>query len=233
MSIERESTIAEIVLEHSACAKVFYDHRIDFCCRGERSLATACAEKGLDVEVVRADLERAIAAREDREEVDPRTMSTSELVAFIVTRHHTYLYAALRFLEPLATKVARVHGDHNPKLVEVRDAFRDLAEILEPHMRDEEAVLFPALTAQRLDARLIASELASSQQEHLQVSELLARLRTQADDYSSPDWACGSYRTLMRELAALELDTLRHVHLETHVMAPRFKAKDAQGALSA
>ncbi|HQY62334.1 MAG: iron-sulfur cluster repair di-iron protein [Myxococcales bacterium] len=232
MPIDRESTIAEIVLEHSECAKVFCDHRVDFCCRGDRSLTVACAEKGLDLEVVCGDLERAIAGREERHEPDPRAMSTAELVSFIVSRHHAYLYEALPFLEPLATKVARVHGEHNPKLLGIRDTFRELAERLEPHLREEEAVLFPALTAQQPDDRLVASELASAQQDHLQVGDLLARLRAQADDYTSPAWACGSYRTLMRELAALEMDTLRHVHLETHVVAPRFKAARASAPAS-
>lgn len=222
MSIERQSTIAEIVLEHSECAKVFCDHRIDFCCRGERSLAAACAERGLDVDAVAADLERAIAGREDRGQPDPRAMSTPEVVSLIVSRHHAYLHEAFRFLAPLSAKVARVHGDKEPKLVAVRDTLREITEALEPHMREEEAVLFPALTAPERDHHLVAAELASMQQEHLQVGELLARMRAQADDFDVPEWACGSYRTLMRELAALEIDTLRHVHLETHVLMPRF-----------
>lgn len=231
MPIDRQSSIAEIVLLHSECATVFSAHRLDFCCRGERTLTAACAEKGLDVDLVASDLERAIAARRDRDEPDPRAMSTPELVSFIVSRHHAYLYGALRFLEPLAAKVARVHGDHNPKLLDVRDAFRDLAESLEPHLRDEEGVLFPALTAPERDDRLVARELESMQEEHLQVGELLARLRLFADDFNAPEWACASYRTLMRELAALELDTLRHVHLETHVLKPRFQRATAESGL--
>jgi regulator of cell morphogenesis and NO signaling len=39
-----------------------------------------------------------------------------------------------------------------------------------------------------------------------------------------PEWACTSYRTLLSELAALEGDVLRHVHLENHVLMPRFAA---------
>lgn len=230
MSIDRQSSIAQIVLEHSECAKVLADHRLDFCCRGERTLTAACAERGLDIEAVCADLERAIAARGERDEVDPRGMSTPELISFIVSRHHAYLYEALRFLEPLAAKVARVHGDHNPKLLGVRDTFRDLAESLDPHLREEERVLFPALTASQPDRRLIATELASMQQEHLHVGNLLARMRIYADDFDAPDWACGSYRTLMRELAVLEMDTLRHVHLETHVLMPRFERAAASSS---
>lgn len=229
MPIDRQASIATIVLEHSECAKVFADHRLDFCCRGERTLTAACAEKSLDIQVVSADLERAIAARVKRDEPDPRTMATGDLLSFIVTRHHAYLHEALPFLEPLATKVARVHGDHNPKLVGVRDTFRALAESLEPHLQEEERVLFPALTASQPDRRLIAAELESMQREHLHVGDLLARLRIDADDFAAPEWACGSYRTLMRELAALEIDTLRHVHLETHVLMPRFAEATSSG----
>jgi len=222
MTIDQKSSIAEIVLEHSECATVLAGLRLDFCCRGERSLMAACLERGLDVETVTADLERAVAARKEHDEPDPRGMATADLIAFIVSRHHAYLYEALRFLEPLSAKVARVHGDHNPKLLGVRDTFHDLAESLEPHMREEERVHFPALTASKPDRRLVARELEAMQLEHLHVGELLARLRIFAENFAAPDWACGSYRTLMRELAALELDTLRHVHLETHVLMPRF-----------
>jgi regulator of cell morphogenesis and NO signaling len=163
-----------------------------------------------------------VAQRAGDEEPDVRAMTSSDLVAFIVTHHHAYLYEALRFLEPLAAKVARVHGDHNPKLGGVSTTVHDLVESLEPHMREEEGVLFPALLAPRRNERVVAAELASMQQEHLHTGDLLRRLRAEADDFAVPDWACGSYRTLMRELAALELDTLRHVHLETHVLMPRY-----------
>jgi len=233
--IDRRSTIAGIVLEHSECAQVFCDHRIDFCCRGERTLEAACAEKGLEVEEVVTALEHAIAGRKESAAPDPRAMSTPELISYIVSRHHAYLYAALPFLAPLAAKVARVHGDHNPKLLALRDAFEDLSTTLEPHLHEEEGVLFPALRAEPRDHRLIAGELASMQREHLEVGAMLACVRALADDFVPPYWACGSYRTLLSELAALEMDTLRHVHIETHLLMPRFATASAnaeQGAPS-
>jgi regulator of cell morphogenesis and NO signaling len=46
-------------------------------------------------------------------------------------------------------------------------------------------------------------------------------MRTAAEDYSVPEWACDSYRTLFRELERLEADVHRHVHLENHVLLPR------------
>lgn len=216
----RGRTIADIVLDHSECAKVFADRRIDYCCRGKRTLETACREDGVDVAALVQALESAIAGRKERLERDPRELSDAELVTHIVTRHHAYASDALFFLEPLAAKVARVHGAHNPKLAALRDAVAELAETLSGHMQDEEAVLFPACVAG--DRRTVASELAAMEEEHRAVGTLLGRLRLHADDYAAPDWACGSYRTLLNELANLEADTLRHIHLENHVLAPRF-----------
>ncbi len=90
-------------------------------------------------------------------------------------------------------------------------------------------VLFPAMTAGKADEALIARELASMHKEHLRVGELLTCIRTLADDFTVPDWACNSYRTLIRELAALEMDTFLHVHLENHVLMPRFVPAPAVG----
>ena len=224
MIVDPRSRVAEIVLEHPECARVFYDHRIDFCCRGERSFAEACTERGLDVEPILHQLDRAIALRRPKFEPDPRAMSTPELVSFIVSRHHAYLDEALRFLRPLTEKVAAVHGKRNPKLVRVRDTFRELVEALEPHIREEEAILFPALMKQAPDHQLVAAELAIMEQEHRQIGVMLARMRDDAEDFHVPDWTCGSYRTLMSELEAMELDTLRHVHLENYVLMSRFVA---------
>ncbi len=154
--------------------------------------------------------------------LDPRELPTADLIAHIVSRHHAYLMTALPLVETLATKVARVHGDRNPKLPALRDAFANLAATLEPHMREEEGVLFPALRADAQDAPVVAAELASMDQDHKRVSVLLASVRALADDFTPPEWACGSYRALLSELAAIEVDTLRHVHLETEVLMPRF-----------
>lgn len=221
-TLDRSTSVAQIVLDHPECAKIFHHHRVDFCCRGELSLAAVCAAKSLDADAVTGELERAIEARAPNVGVDPRTMSTPELVSYIVSRHHGYLNEVLPFLEPLAAKVARVHGDHNPKLLAVLDTLRELRSTLEPHLREEEQNLFPALMAQRAAGDRPPPGLASMHDEHLRVGELLTSLRTSSDDFRAPDWACGSYRTLVRELEALEVDTMRHLHIENHVLMPRF-----------
>lgn len=218
------TTIASIVLEHPECASVFQDHRIDFCCRGGVSLQDACADKGIDLASMTAALERAVRDRSGRHEQDFRAMSQGELVDHIVRRHHGYLRRTMGPVAAMAAKVARVHGEHNPKLVALDAAYRELVAALEPHLEQEERVLFPALLSQPLDSARVASELADMKTEHLAVGALLERIRAAADDFTLPDWACNTYRALFSELEAMEGDVLRHVHLENHVLAARVVA---------
>ncbi len=222
--LDRTATVAQIVVQHAVAARVFQRHRIDFCCHGDVTVPEACRERKLDPEAVYAELEAALPAGDDGAE-DPRTLSTTALVARIVDRHHGYLRRTLPFIAPLAAKVARVHGEHNPKLGPLHDAFTRLADALLPHVDDEEAVLFPALLARTPDAAVVRRELALMVEDHLAVARLLARIRDLSDGFTTPEWGCNSYRVYMTELAALEEDVLRHVHLENHVLMPRFVAE--------
>ncbi len=213
--------VATLVLDHSECAAVLARHRIDYCCKGQQPLAEACAARGLEVQKIVDELELAIARRTPKtSDRDPRAMTTREVITTLIAPHHQYLHRTMPYLQTLAAKVARVHGDHEPKLRDVASQFDTLVETLRAHLAEEEHVLFPALIDGRLQEA--APLLRDMSEEHEQVGEMLERLRESAADYVPPEWACNSYRTLMKELEALEADTLTHVHLENHVLLPRY-----------
>jgi regulator of cell morphogenesis and NO signaling len=222
MNLDRTTTVAQIVTEHAVTARVFQRHRIDFCCHGDVSLDEACRERSLDPEQVLAELEASLPASGGEAAEDPRALSTAALVARIVDRHHGYLRRQLPYLGPLVSKVARVHGERNGNLAEVAELYLELEEALEPHLDEEEEVLFPALVSRRPDTAVIARELASMHADHLAVGALLERLRALTDGFVTPAWGCNTYRVVMTELEAMEEDILRHVHLENHVLLPRF-----------
>jgi regulator of cell morphogenesis and NO signaling len=226
MTIDRNASLASIVLAHPATARVFQRHGLDYCCRGDVVLAAACEAKKLGADALVAELEEAVSRRGGAG-IDPRALPTSALVAYVVERHHGYLRENIPPLRFLADKVARVHGEHNAKLVPLARTFHAIADALLPHMDQEEEVLFPAMLAPSPDAGVIARELATMHEDHLAVGTLLGELRAHADEFTTPEWGCTSYRTLMAELEALELDVLTHVHLENHVLMPRFAPKRA------
>lgn len=215
-----QSSLAAIVLDHSECAAVLDRYRIDYCCQGKRTLAESCAAKQLPLDQVTRELEQAISRRAPVA-IDPRTLGTRDLITRVIARHHQYLHRTLPFLRGLSAKVARVHGDREPELISVAILVDKLAEILLAHLEEEESSLFPDLLSDPVPGR-VGAALARMEQEHEEVGNRLKELRVIAEDYVVPDWACTSYRTLMEELAALEADTLRHVHLENHVLRPRF-----------
>ncbi len=232
MYIDRSSTVAQIVTEHAGTARVFQRHGIDYCCRGGVSVPAACRERRLDPEALFAELEASLAERR-WSEPDPRELSPAALIALIVDRHHGYLRRALPYVAPLAAKVASVHGRRDGRLSEVHRVFVELAESLLPHVDAEETVLFPALLSPRPDPGVVRREVEHMHEDYLAVGELLARLRALTDGYATPDWGCNTYRVLMAELEALEADVLRHVHLENHVLVPRFAgARDAEASPS-
>lgn len=220
--LNSQQTVASVVLDHSECAQIFQQHRIDFCCRGELSIEAAAKEKGVDVAALVGELSRAIDQRKGARASDLRELSTPDLVAHIVSKHHDYLRRALPFAKGLAAKVSRVHGEHNPKLRDLRVAVDELVDSLTPHLDEEEKILFPTLTASQPDAKAATALLHSMHEEHLAVATLLERIRAAGDDFTLPDWACNSYRTLFSELEQLEGDVFTHVHLENHVLMPRF-----------
>lgn len=219
--IDPKQSVASIVLAHSECAPLFQRLRIDFCCKGEQSLETACAARELSVPDVVQDLAAAIDERAENSG-DPATLMQADLISYIVSTHHEYLRKTLPFVSALARKVARVHGDKNPRLLAVSEIVANLEAALLPHLVQEEQELFPSLLSPAADRATLQAELQKMKREHTEVGALLEQLRDEAEQFVWPDWACNSYRTLFSELKQLELDTLRHVHLENHVLAPRF-----------
>jgi regulator of cell morphogenesis and NO signaling len=229
-NLDHNATVARIVTEHPVAARIFQKHGIDYCCHGNVTVPEACLDGRLDPEPLFAELQAALAANDARPEENPRALTTAALIARIIDRHHGYLRQALPHIAPIMAKVAKVHGPRDANLQHLHDAFSELASSLGPHLDEEEEVLFPALMARQPDARLVQREVARMHEDHLAVGDLLARIRTLTGGFTTPEWGCNTYRVLMAELDALEADILRHVHLENHVLAPRFGALAARAA---
>jgi regulator of cell morphogenesis and NO signaling len=209
------------LVDSNSAARVLERHGLDYCCHGGRTLGDACASAGIDAAVVTAELD-ALDGIDDRSwtSLDPPA-----LAEHIVASHHQFLWKELPLLEALAAKVAAVHGQRHPELTKVRRLVADVRAELEPHLREEERVLFPAiaaLAAGQTDVPFgtVARPIHMMVVEHDRAGELLALLRAATDGYQMPADGCASYRALYERLAALEFDTHVHIHKENHVLFP-------------
>ena len=214
-------TLGDLVAENPATARTLDRLGLDYCCHGERTLASACAEAGLDPVLVGSELD-AIGPAGDRSWTE---LDAPALADHIAESHHVYLKEELPLLDALAEKVLGVHGERHPELAEVRALVRALRTDLEPHLAKEEQILFPAIHElaggrQEFPFGSVANPIRMMLLEHDQAGDLLATLRTATGGYAVPDDGCASYRSLYERLEALEMDTHLHIHKENHTLFP-------------
>lgn len=218
-----EVTLAELVTRRPELARHLEARSLDYCCHGRRSLAEAATAAGLDPGTVVEEL-RAVAS----EGPPPgwAGFTPAELVDHIESTHHAYLHKELPRLAALAEKVAGVHGDRHPELVEVRSTFDRVHAELVPHLEVEETRVFPFVRDLE-SGRAAPSELEPLREpmaqllvEHDSAGELLERIVELTDRYSLPGDACASYTALYQGLAQFESDLHLHVHKENNLLFP-------------
>ncbi|MCE9575833.1 MAG: iron-sulfur cluster repair di-iron protein [Deltaproteobacteria bacterium] len=218
MSISPTTTVGEVARLRPATTRIFERARIDYCCGGGRTLAEACAKAGVDVAALVAEL---TVAPPDAGNRDWAVAPVPALIAHIVDTHHAFTRSEVDRAQRLATKVARVHGDRFPMLVELAAVVDELALELSSHLAKEEQILFPRILAGAGSGCGVDAPIGVMMGEHDEHGIRLARLASLTDHYTPPAEACGSWRALYDSLASLEADLHQHIHLENNVLFPR------------
>ncbi len=223
-----KDTVGNIVVKHPSLGRILEDAGIDYCCGGKKPLQQACQEKSLDPEALLAKLQQALLDANDSQQEDPAKMSLIQLADHIVYQHHGYLKNELPRLDAITDRVASVHGGHDPRLVQVREAFIPLHQELMHHMNKEEQVLFPRIreidTADSppdLHCGSLALPIHQMEHEHEDAGSALETIRELTDEYMPPSWACNTYRVMLDSLSQLEQDLHWHVHKENNILFPR------------
>ena len=223
--IEKEQTLGQLATAVPTAARVFHRHGLDYCCGGNRSLAAACAEDGLDLGTVLAELQAALAtAPAKAERWAERTIP--ELIAHILERYHIPLKLEVPRLVELAGTVERVHGNKPSCPRGLAQHLTRMQREIEEHLMKEEQILFPlALTSPGRRARMPIQVMMAEHDDH---GQALRRTRALTDDLRLPPEACLKWRELYRSLAELEEELMAHIHLENSVLFP--KVLDTNGS---
>jgi regulator of cell morphogenesis and NO signaling len=207
-----DQQVGELVAAVPARARLFERLGIDYCCGGRVSLADACRARRLDPETVAVLLD-AFGDIPAAGEPDWSTVSLAQLCDHIVDVHHAFLRRELPRISTLLEKCERAHG-----LVEPRALFDELRGELEPHMLEEEQVLFPAV---RAGSGIDASLVDDLDDEHAAVGQLLQRLSVLTNGYDPSAALCNTHRAALAALADLERDLHDHIHEENNILFPR------------
>ena len=214
--IQPSETLSDLAIRLPGASRVFHRHRLDFCCGGRRSLAEACAARGLDPARLVEELGREVA---EPAEIDWALRSLPDLIDHILVRFHEPLRAELPELVRMARRVEEVHAEKPGCPLGLSAHLASVKESLELHMQKEERVLFPMIRAGR--GAHAAGPVSVMEQEHDEHGVSLRRIRGLTGDLVPPAHACTTWRALYLRLDALERELMEHIHLENNVLFPR------------
>ncbi|GAA4751127.1 hypothetical protein GCM10023229_34950 [Flavisolibacter ginsenosidimutans] len=228
--LQNGETVGEIAAKDIRKAEVFKKYGIDFCCGGKKSLKQVCEEKGLDVEIVEAELENPTQPVSSAN--DYNRWQLDFLADYIYNQHHLYYYNELPVLKGLITKVTQHHGDNHPELKYMYSLFGQLVQELDTHFLREEKVVFPFIKALVQAKRSGSLEALNSQPsltdpirimevDHEAAGDILDEMQKLSNNYTPPADACNSYQFLYKKLKDLDEDLHQHIHLENNILFPK------------
>ena len=211
------ATLAELAVAHPAAARVFYTHRLDFCCGGRRPFADACRERGLDADAILDEIREAEATGEPATHWELAPMPA--VVNHIVNHYHRRLRAALPQLVDMARTVEARHWDKVSCPVGLRALLEHVQRSVLDHLEKEEAILFPAIVHRA--GAYVSAPVSVMELEHEHHKADLLRIRALTSDLTPPAEACTTWRALYTGLQQLEQELMEHIHLENNVLFRR------------
>jgi regulator of cell morphogenesis and NO signaling len=224
-----QDKIGDIVTVFPGASNILKRYAIDFCCGGGRPISHAFQEKNLNQDQVLAELNDAyeLAVRQVSQDKDWREAPMSELIEYVVQKHHAFLQQELPVIGEFVTKILRVHGpNHGDSLSPLHRLFHTLKTELDQHLISEETLMFPLVVEYEKNPnaetlRKAQAAIADLESEHSGAGDLLKQMREVTRDYTLPDGACRTYTLAFQKLEALESDLFEHIHLENNILFPR------------
>ena len=217
--ITTASSLADIVRHSPASAGIFHQHGLDYCCGGKATLEYACAERGIDVDLI---LSKVVAAKDSDlfGSIHPELWDTSFLISYIVNNHHRFLRTALPLAYEQMQRVEERHGSRFPEAEAIVELVEDLRVSLLEHLDEEENGVFAvAITASTANG--INNEITNHEKSHSDVGLKLQRLRALTHEFVPPPDACATHRSGYDSMRNIYEDTMQHVYLENALLFPR------------
>jgi len=208
--------IGQLAVALPGATAIFRRLKLDFCCGGQIALQQACADKGLALDDVLAQL-----AQLDRSVLPVAPQAPAEMIDHILSRYHAVHREQLPELIRMARRVEAVHRDHPEVPKGLTDHLESIWAEMEAHMGKEEAILFPMLKA---GARgMVVHPIGVMREEHTNHGEQLERLMALTTDATPPAGACNTWRALYAGIAQFADDLIAHIHLENNQLFPQFE----------
>lgn len=222
---ETLETVGHIAAKDVRKAEVLKQLGVDFCCGGKQTLKEAAHSVGLD----EIELRRRLNQSEELPIAGPplnfKDWDIDFLSDYIKNVHHRYVREKGPIIQELAHKVADVHAQQHPELVNLSKELDAFLDDLYHHLDKEEKQLFPATkNEQELTSKQVEQLIQFLISEHEDSGKELQQLRKITQNYTLPANACNSYTSLFSQIESFESDLLQHIHLENNILFPKLLA---------
>ena len=221
----KELTVGEIVANDLRTSTVFKNAGIDFCCGGKQTLADACKENKIEIAQLEKEIIEATQSTAN-EFMNFKSWEPGFLSDYIVNTHHKFVLKNLPELLFYTQKIADVHGENHPELVEIAGLFKQINNELVQHLKNEEEVLFPAIkeavqSNSETAKATIKSEIERMFGEHEFAGGAMDHINAITNGYQVPADGCNTYQVAFHLLEKFEDDLHVHVHLENNILYPK------------
>ena len=226
MIINKSDTVASIVTRNLQSAAVFNIYRIDFCCRGSRTLEDACIEESVPLGEI-LDVLWELDTKSNSLP-DFGIMRIDMLADYIKRNHHKYTERKLVFIRNNIERLIRDHESNHHELAQIQKIFDDLSIGLRIHMKQEEFMIFPYIKTmikkRSINSKLfktIQDPIMAMKDDHDNEEKGFVILSDLTHNYSIPHRGYYEFKATYAAMKDLEEDIKIHMHLENNILFPK------------
>ena len=228
---QKTKSVGEFVADSYRTAAVFQKYGIDFCCKGGKTINEVCESRKMPADELLTELHDVLTQSNDQN-MDYQSWPLDLLADYIEKKHHRYVKQTMPPLKQFLEKLCKVHGEHHPELLEIKEQFDAAMGELTMHMKKEELILFPyikKMVAEKINHAekgvpgfgTVQNPINMMMEEHSVEGERFRKIAGLSDNYNPPADACNTYRVAFSLLKEFEEDLHLHIHLENNILFPK------------
>lgn len=227
----KNKTIGAFVAQDFRTAAVFSKYKIDFCCKGNRTITEVCEKQEIDSDTLLQNVFDVLQS-ENNNAIDFNSWPLDLLVDYIEKTHHRYVEEKTGIILQFLNKLCSVHGANHPELFKINELFTAGAGELSQHMKKEELMLFPFIKRMMKTKEsngilsppsfgTVSNPIAMMMQEHDHEGERFREIANLTNNYTAPADGCTTYKVAFAMLDEFEQDLHKHIHLENNILFPK------------
>lgn len=225
MIITPDTLISEIVTKNYKASEIFKKYEIDFCCNWNRPLFEVCKSKNLDTNEIINEINSSMS-NDSWNTIDFASWPVDLLIDYIVKKHHRYIREKTPIIISYLEKISKVHGENHKELIEVEKEFKASIKSLNPHLEEEEDIIFPQINnifknPSSVDKISFKKLLEIKMQEHDVEWERFRTISKLTNNYTAPEDWCNTYKVSLALLKEFEDDLHLHIHIESNILFPK------------